>query len=208
MEHEYAILGGVNRASIGRYLAILAALVAAAVGAGVLSLVDIAKRFGWAQQAPALVLWPLTAGVVYAFLYWLFDNWMWKWLSRWLKVPNLGGTWQCEGQGMHADKSPGAAWSAEVIIVQTWDRIRLRMKTAQSTSSSFAAAVAYDRADGFKLFYNFRNEPGIGEGELHAHRGCAELSFAPDLKSATGGYFNGHGRYTFGIMKLNRKNSS
>jgi transposase-like protein len=36
------------------------------------------------------------------------------------------------------------------------------------------------------------------------HRGSAELLFAHDLKTAEGDYFNGHGRYTYGTLKLRR----
>ena len=117
----------------------------------------------------------------------------------------MSGSWNCQGQTINPDKSLGYAWNAEVVIVQSWDRLRLRLKTTQSTSNSIAAALVYDQADGFRLLYNYRNEPRIGEPELNAHRGSAEITFAPDLKTAAGEYFNGHGRYTFGTMKLERK---
>lgn len=81
----------------------------------------------------------------------------------------------------------------------------MRLKTAQSASNSIAAALVYDQADGFRLLYNYKNEPRIGEVELMAHRGAAELTFSADLTAADGEYFNGHGRFTFGNMKLTRK---
>jgi len=63
----------------------------------------------------------------------------------------------------------------------------------------------YDAADGFRLLYNYKNDPNIEEPELAPHRGSAELTFSSDLKAASGEYFNGHGRYTFGTMKLTRR---
>ena len=41
-------------------------------------------------------------------------------------------------------------------------------------------------------------------GELKSHRGFAEIVFNKSLDAGEGEYFNGHGRYTFGTMKLKR----
>lgn len=206
-EHEYSVLGGTNRAAIGRALSLIAAGVASVLVTVVLAAIDLARTLGWSPVLPPLIMWPVTAGLIYAALYWLFDQHVWKLpqLSKLLKVPDLSGSWRCEGQTINPDKTLGYVWSGEVVIVQSWDRLRVRLKTAQSASNSVAAALVYDRADGFRLLYNYRNEPRIGEPELNAHRGSAEITFASDLKTAAGEYFNGHGRYTFGTMKLERK---
>ena len=204
LEHEYSVLGGLNRAAIGRYLSIAASAIAAGLGTLAAWLIDLAQRIGIAEHVPALVLWPLTAGLIYMALYWLFESRIWKWgrLSHLLKVPDLSGIWDCQGKTL---SEGGSAWVGEVTIVQSWDKLRVRLKTGQSASSSVAAALVYDQADGFRLLYNYKNEPRIGEAELKAHRGSAELTFAPDLLSAEGEYFNGHGRYTYGTMKLTRR---
>ena len=208
-EHEYSVLGGLNRAAMGRTLSLIAAAAASVLVALALAAIDIARALGIGQSIPQVVLWPVTAGLIYGALYWVFDQHVWKLprLSKLLKVPDLSGTWLCQGQTLRADGTPDRAWTAEVAIVQSWDRLRIRLKTPQSTSNSIAAALVYDRADGYRLLYNYRNEPRIGESDLAAHRGSAELVFAHDLKSATGEYFNGHGRYTFGTMTLKRKAS-
>ena len=210
MEHEYSVLGGLNRAAIGRYLSIISALVASGIGVAVLWAVDLAKRLGWAEQVPPLVLWPLTAGMIYIGLYWWFDTRAWKQptLAKLLKVPDLAGAWHCDGQTVNADKTPGFKWECEVTIVQSWDKLRVRLRTQQSGSNSIAAALVFDQADGFRLLYNYKNEPKIGEPELTAHRGSAELTFSHDLQSAEGEYFNGHGRFTFGTMRLTRSKSN
>lgn len=204
MEHEYSVLGGLNRAVIGRYLSIAASVIAASLGTISAWLIDLATRIGIVKHVPALVLWPLTAGLIYMALYWLFDSHIWKWgrLAHLLKVPDLSGIWDCQGKTLSEGES---AWVGEVMIVQSWDKLRVRLKTGQSGSNSVAAALVYDQADGFRLLYNYKNEPRIGEAELKAHRGSAELTFAPDLQSAEGEYFNGHGRYTYGMMKLTRR---
>ena len=84
-------------------------------------------------------------------------------------------------------------------------QIRVGLKTAQSGSDSIAAALICDNADGYRLLYNYRNRPKIGEVNLAAHLGFAELHFAKSLQTAEGEYFNGHGRYTFGTMHLERR---
>lgn len=204
MEHEYSVLGGVNRAAIGRYLSIVASAIAAGLGTLIAWLIDLAKQFGLADHIPALVLWPLTAGLIYMALYWFFESKVWKFhsLAKLLKVPDLSGDWHCVG---HTISPEERHWEGKVTIVQSWDRLRVRLKTDHSGSNSFAAALVYDQADGFRLLYNYKNDPRIGEVELTAHRGSAELTFAPDLMSAEGEYFNGHGRYTYGTVKLTRR---
>jgi SMODS-associating 2TM, beta-strand rich effector domain len=207
IEHEYSVLGGPNRAAIGRTLSLIAAAASSILVALALAAIDLARTLGLSHAIPQVVLWPLTAGLIYAGLYWLFDQHVWKLprLSKLLRVPDLSGTWLCRGQTLKPDGSPEREWTAEVAIVQSWDRLRVRLKTPQSTSNSIAAALVYDQADGYRLLYNYRNEPRIGQPQLAGHRGSAELLFSQDLQSAKGEYFNGHGRYTFGTIQLERK---
>jgi hypothetical protein len=207
VEHEYALLGGLNRAKVGRYVAILAAAISSGLVFVVLSLVDLARSLGVTQNLPPVVLSLVGAGAVYAVLYTVFDRYAWKLprLAALLRVPNLAGTWRCEGQTINPDKSPGTAWCGEVVIVQSWDKLRVRLRTSQSVSNSVAAALVHDEADGYRLLYNYQNEPRIGELELRAHRGFAELLFSKDQQTGSGEYFNGHGRFTFGTMQLTRE---
>jgi SMODS-associating 2TM, beta-strand rich effector domain len=207
LEHEYALLGDINRSRIGRYIGIAAASISAVIVLVILTVVDVAKALGWSPNLPPVVLSWVSAGAVYAVLYWLFDRHVWKlpWLSGVLRVPDLSGQWHCDGQTVNPDKTPGYVWQGTITIVQSWDRLRVRLKTKQSGSNSIAAALVDDQADGFRLMYNYTNEPNINEPELAAHRGFADLTFSKDLQTAEGEYFNGHGRFTFGIMKLRRK---
>jgi hypothetical protein len=199
--HEYALIGGLNRSKVGRYLSLIAAGTSGAIVFVLLKLVDIAKQFGLPANLPPSILSLLGAGSVFAILYWLFDRYMWRWkyVDAWLKVPNLSGDWSCQGKTL--DQATGSAthlWHGTVTIVQSWDKFRVRLKTPQSGSNSVTAALICDDADGYRLLYNYRNDPRIGETNLKSHLGFAELVFAKDLTSADGEYFNGHGRYTFG----------
>ncbi|GGI27356.1 MULTISPECIES: hypothetical protein [Bradyrhizobium] len=66
------------------------------------------------------------------------------------------------------------------------------------------AALICDDAEGYRLLYNYRNDPAIGEVDLRSHLGSCMLIFSKDLESAEGEYFNGHGRFTFGTISLKR----
>ncbi len=202
--HEYALLGGMNRAKVGRYLSVAAAGISALVMLSVLALWDAAKALGLPPNIPPAVLSLIGAGTIFTVLYWFLDKHAWRWapVGGWLKAPDLSGEWLCEGVSLDADGSTKFDWSGTITVVQTWDKIRVRLKTPTSGSNSLAAALVCDEADGFRLLYNYRNEPRIGEPELQSHRGFAELVFSPDRMSAEGEYFNGQGRFTFGKMKL------
>jgi hypothetical protein len=205
-DHEYSVLGGFNRANIGHTIGVIAAAVSSAIVTTFLWLVDYARQLGFGDRIPSLILWPISAGLIYALIYWLFNKYVWKipQLNRLLKVPDLAGDWDCEGQTINPDKTPGYSWEAKVTITQSWDKIRVRLKTEQSGSNSIAAALLHDEIDGYRLLYNYKNDPNVDEPELQPHRGFADITFAPDLKTASGEYFNGHGRFTFGTMKFTR----
>lgn len=164
-QHEYSVLGGPNRAKIGHTLSIIAAGTSSVIITLFLAAIDIAKEFGWAENIPNLILWPLSAGVIYAAMYWLFEKYIWKFpiVSKLLRVPDLSGKWKCQGQSINPDKSLSDSWDGEMTIIQSWDRLRIRLKTQQSGSNSIAAALVNDDADGFRLLYNYKNDPNLKE---------------------------------------------
>lgn len=207
LEHEYSLLGGFSRAKVGRYLSLLSASASAMLVFVLLWAVDLAKTFGLPANVPPSLLSLLGAGGVFIALYWLFDKYAWKWpfVEALLKVPNLSGKWTCTGQSLDLTGAVTFNWSGEVTIVQSWDKIRVHLKTTQSGSNSNSAAIIRDEATGYRLFYSYKNEPNISETALHSHRGFAELDFNTDLTEASGEYFNGRGRYSFGRMQLQRQ---
>lgn len=206
-DHEYSLLGGVNRALIGRYLTILASSTSGVAVFFLLSAGDLAKKYNLPVNLPPTVFSLMGAGIVFALLYTVFNKtvWRWRWAVKYLKVPDLSGEWECTGTTLDAEGKPKYSWDAHVYICQTWDKIRVRLKTNQSGSNSITAALVYDEADGYRLLYNYRNDPNPGEPELKGHVGSANLLFSKSLDKATGDYFNGHGRPTYGRMELRRK---
>jgi hypothetical protein len=207
LNHEYALLGGRNRAKVGRYLGIVAAAVSAAIVFVLLSLVDLAKSLGLPANLTPSIMSLVGAGAVFGVLYWIFNRYAWRWplLNLAVKVPDLSGEWKCTGKTYNADGSIQYEWKADVTIYQCWDKIRVKLKTEQSGSDSIAAALVCDEDDGYRLLYNYRNHPRIGEVGLKAHVGFCDIIFAKNLKSGEGEYFNGRGRNTFGTMHFLRK---
>lgn len=204
-EHEYALLNGRNRSAIGKTIGSLAASVSGLVTFAILAADDLAKQLGWNHNVPPLVLSLVGAGVVYGLLYWLFDKFAWRWwpVTLWLKVPDISGNWTCDGESRDPATEDVQLWTGTVKISQSWDRLRVTLQTKDSTSYSIAAALIHDPA-GPTLIYNYSNTPKITRHDLAAHRGFTQLDFETSLQKATGEYFNGHGRNTYGTMVLSR----
>ncbi|MDP4836688.1 MAG: hypothetical protein NWS01_06005 [Burkholderiales bacterium] len=205
-DHEYAVLGGVNRATIGRYLTILSSSISASLVFLVLQADSLAKGMGLNVNLPPTILSLVGAGTVYAVLFWILKHHAWKWrpVAALLKVPNLSGKWICKGESLDRDGKVVYQWEAEITIVQCWDKIRVRLKTGQSGSNSLTAALAHDIVDGWKLLYQYKNDPSIDQPQLHSHTGTCCVTFSEDLQSSTAEYFNGVGRATFGKMAWTR----
>jgi hypothetical protein len=203
-EHEYALLGGCNRASIGRWLGSIAALISGGIVFLILSAVDLAGSLGWNVNLPPTVLSLVGAGAVYGILYWLFDRRIWKLapVAKLLRVPDLSGKWGCIGTPLQ----PGAAipWQGTITIIQSWDKLRVHLETQTSVSDSLSAALLFDEAAGYRLMYHYSNQPRVTAQGMATHHGFAELVFAPGEQQAAGDYFNGRGRNTYGTLTVTR----
>lgn len=171
-----------------------------------LTLVDVAKNFGIATNVPPVIFSLLGAAAIWAVLYVVFNSyiWRWPWVSKALKAPNVSGTYAVTGETLTEAGQPKHTWEGELTITQSWDRIRVRLRTINSISHSVAGSLFYDPEDGYRLLYHYRNDPSVVSAELTSHRGFADILFSPDLQSATGEYFNGQGRFTFGRLLLTK----
>jgi len=50
-------------------------------------------------------------------------------------------------------------WIGKVIILQSWDKVRIRLETEFSTSDSISAAIIYDEIEEYKVLYSYENKP-------------------------------------------------
>lgn len=195
-----------NRSHVGRMIGALAAAVTSLLVFLILLFFDLASHLGLPSNVPPILLSLLLTGIMFWALYLIFSRYAWRWpiLSRLLLVADVSGEWSCNGRTLDNDGSVKFEWSGTITILQSWDKIRVRLKTQQSESLSIAAAFVVEGGDGFRLLYHYQNQPRIGEPELGAHRGFCDLLFDRKLQSAEGDYFNGFGRVTFGRMSLTR----
>lgn len=207
-EHEYSVLGGANRTKIGRVLTLTASSISSALVFMLLTAVDFAKKYNLNVNLPPMVLSLLGAGMVFALLNLLLSKWAWRWpgASLALKVPDISGTWDCEGKTLHDDGRVKYEWTGEIVIVQTWDKLRIRLRTETSGSNSINAALAFDSIDGVVLLYHYRNDPKGGSAGLAAHTGCAVVTISKNGQTAAGDYFTGLGRKNVGTMNWKKRN--
>jgi len=158
---------------------------------------------GW-SSAPVVAV-PVFA--IFAGVYFLFNKYLWRigGLRSILLVPDLNGTWNCEGQttlkyGVPAD----CQWGAKIIITQSWSKILIHLKTSQSESKSISASIFHEDGVGYRLLYQYNNNPNANELNLLNHSGSAELLFSEDTSTASGSYFTDRHRTTVGTMNLTK----
>lgn len=203
-DHEYALIGGMNRATIGRFVGVAAASISALLVFVLLSLVDVAESLGWNANIPPSLFSLIGAGAVYALLYLIFSRFIWKWppLARLMKVPDLSGEWQCEGKSSH--QGDDANWTGSIQVSQSWDKLCIVLTTDKSRSESVAAALISEGIGSYRILYHYKNDPRGFEEGLNAHHGFVDLIVDKHLKEADGIYFTGRGRKTEGTMHWKR----
>jgi len=204
--HEYSVIG-LDRTAIGRYLGVVAGVLASFAAMTTTLFFNLAQRFGFSDAGTGVAIYPINAGLFYFLGHLAFNKYIWR--SRifqaMLGVPNLNGVWACKGFTKDNDGNVTYEWDATVTINQTWEKIVVYLDTGQSRSRSKSASLVKEPGRGYVLMYSYQNEPRIGEPELRSHVGYCELLLDEDLKTAEGDYFNNKGRITFGRMKLARK---
>lgn len=204
--HEYSVIG-LDRTAIGRYLGVVAGVLASVAAMMTTLFFDLAQRFGISDVGAGVVIYPINAGLFYFLGHLAFNKYIWRCriFQAMLGVPDLNGVWACKGFTKDNDGNVTYEWDATVTINQTWEKIRVYLTTGQSSSRSKSASLVKEPGRGYVLMYSYQNEPRIGEPELRSHVGYCELQLDEDLKIAEGDYFNNKGRITFGRMKLARK---
>lgn len=187
-------------------LSFIAIAVAPALNRGVATAVEsLGAATGWASG-------PVTAIPVFGLflgIYWLFDAKLWRVprLRRLLLIPDLNGTWSCEGlTSLRRGQLVNTAWEADIVITQSWSKIQICVRTRQSASRSVSASLSREPGVGYRLIYNYRNDPSANELELQKHDGTAEITFDEDCHSGTGNYFTDRHRSTVGTMALRKRN--
>lgn len=146
--------------------------------------------------------------VMFGLLYLFFDRYLWKWapLRKLLLVPDLNGIWRCEGETALKKGEPADfTWQSTITISQSWSKMLIHLKTEQSSSSSTSASIFHEQGVGYRLLYQYKNEPRADELELSNHAGSAEIKFSEDCLTGEGHYYTDQHRNTVGTMSLRRE---
>lgn len=160
----------------------------------------------WTGSPKAIAL-AVPTFLLFTGIYFVVNKWFWRAriLRRLLLVPDLNGTWQCNGRtttrrGAMAD----IEWLARIEIVQSWSQLSIHLTTSQSGSWSTTASVRA-HAHGYRINYTYKNEPRPGEDDLAVHDGIAEIDLDRDCRTASGHYFTDQHRQTSGTMRWTRE---
>lgn len=167
-----------------------------ALFAGWLSNLSISQTIKILAPAPSPFL-------IFLILYWVFDNWLWKWPTfRWLfkiSEPNLAGKWKGKLKSNTHDKE----LYITLHIKQRWSKISIATAFDKSTSSSFSASIHCTKALP-ELIYNYDNIPHKRESEtMTRHIGTTELRLI-DSNTLTGNYFTSGDRKSDGWISVSR----
>lgn len=193
--HDYAVFGH-DRSSIGRWLGLLAILIAGGISQ---LTAKLANMTNWEAFSKATI----TTGVIYFILHWLFNKWVWR--LPFFEIPNLNGVWEVSGKTLGDNGDVKYEWPAILDIEQNWKQISINIKTSKSQSQSYTATLLKKHGirGGWVLSYSYKNEPNLDKShELNSHKGFCEIEFDKEFTIAKGTYFNSNGRRTYGLMDI------
>lgn len=140
--------------------------------------------------------------LIFTILYWVFDNWLWRWsifrLLFAISAPNLAGTWR----GILKSNTNGKELDITLYIRQSWSKISVAISFDNSTSSSICATILCSQALP-KLIYTYENIPHHRESDtMTRHIGTAELTL--NNNCLNGNYFTSGDRKTEGQISVVR----
>jgi hypothetical protein len=191
--HDYSI-----DTTVRRYAHVVIALVSLSLPAAIR---DILATWG----APPNWGFVISFGATFALFYFLFETFVWKWLTFAHGIPDLNGNWTARGTSSYKDPDTGEnrQFSMAVKIRQTFSRMEVFTDTAESTSRSFMASMEVEHS--VPLFrYGYDNTPkNMSNAELQRHPGMMELRLT-NADTLEGDYFSGKHRLRYGELVMTR----
>ena len=146
---------------------------------------------------------PTTLGLFFGVIHWAFGKYIWRYQLlhklRWVTIPDLNGKWKGSVYSSYNHHKN----SVTVTIKQTWNKIRIELKSSTSTSASEIAVFVCESPTDYFLHYCYKNEPrSSSKDTMHAHRGTARLRVKDN--GLEGEYYTGRDRSTHGELRLTR----
>ncbi|EMO83098.1 hypothetical protein LEP1GSC070_2236 [Leptospira santarosai str. AIM] len=149
------------------------------------------------------LLMPISFGIIFGLLYFIFDKVIWKYLTTITSVPDLNGEWECIGNSSYKEDDITYEFPLKLIIKQNFSKIEIQAESENSTSKSILAGVFSQHSVGI-IRYTFENIPmNMATDELQRHSGFVELRLK-NQNLMEGDYFSGKQRLRFGGLKCKR----
>jgi hypothetical protein len=139
---------------------------------------------------------------IYALLCLMFVRWMWRWriFRGWLvPFPDLQGTWTGKLNSNWVNPETQQELQpipCSIVIHQSFDHIAVAVHTAESSSTSIAAATNCDEANGSNtVCYMYTNRPRVSVRDRSgAHDGAAMIRLVSEKpRMLEGEYWSSRG---------------
>jgi SMODS-associating 2TM, beta-strand rich effector domain len=162
------------------------------------------------SDVPWLISVP-SALVIYGFLYWFFDEYLWRWrvlrFLRITRIPNLNGRWNACMKSSIDDFIE--QFCIETSIHQTYRKISILLENEDVLSYSLMASFKSFNPDRILLRYEYYSSPKPHRrGKVFEHNGTCHVNI--NLKNRqihepmSGEYYNDHDRGSYGVISFVR----
>jgi hypothetical protein len=153
-------------------------------------------------------IWIETPSIIglYHFFLNIFEKFLWRYnFIRWLglpKIPNLNGKWSAVIKTSY-DKSEK---NAAAVIVQSYSKISMVLKTDESTSKTTMAHFELSNPIHRTFTYSYLCKPLPTSAEsMNIHEGTGNLEILEGDRELKGYYYSGRGRQNFGDIFLKKE---
>lgn len=123
-------------------------------------------------------------------------------------LPDLGGVWRLDGKALAPDGTALYEWQARLTLTAKADCFAVMLETRgerTSRSHSYAERLSVLDDGQWALRYGYEMEPNSGAPPGYSFFGVSQLTFAADLRSASGHSCNWNGtRYVVMELALTR----
>lgn len=154
-----------------------------------------------------------TAIAIILFIFWMLNNYLWKWLPirKLFSIPNIDGRYEGELVSSFTEtKEQNGTYKTAIEIKQTLTKITVCLYTKRSCSYSLTANLCKNNNSNHELVYVYQNKTSAmgDDSDMRDHNGTAILGIFEDGNKLDGNYFNNpreRGRY--GKIKVTKTSS-
>lgn len=148
----------------------------------------------------------ITAGLIFSFLNWLFNNYIWKLpiFIKVLKIPNLNGVWEGKLESSYMENGEYAQREFTLEVQQTWTKISCTCFFPKSKSYSDIVCIDTTSTQGTVIKYTYKNVSEDLSCGMPEFSGYNELR-VNDANTLSGVYFTKREPATKGKMVLTKR---